>query len=212
MYEGHSPGLVIEPVLLMGRLGAKVVVLTNAAGGMRPGWGPGTMMVISDHLNLTGRSPLLGPNDDEVGARFPDLVDAWDPQLRMLLVRAAVLEDQMMVEGVYAGLLGPNYETPAEVRMLHSIGADAVGMSTVMEAIAARWAGLRLCGVSLITNLAAGVTGEPIVHEEVLEAGREAGARLARVLRRFMRLLAEEGELDKDPKQVAREAKEARTG
>jgi purine-nucleoside phosphorylase len=201
MYEGHSPGLVIEPVLLMGRLGAKVVVLTNAAGGMRPGWGPGTMMVISDHLNLTGRSPLLGPNDDEVGARFPDLVDAWDPQLRMLLVRAAVLEDQMMVEGVYAGLLGPNYETPAEVRMLHSIGADAVGMSTVMEAIAARWAGLRLCGVSLITNPAAGVTGEPIVHEEVLEAGRAGGARLARVLRRFLRLLAEEGELDKDPKQ-----------
>jgi len=168
------------------------------------------MMVIADHINLTGRNPLVGPNDETMGERFPDMVDAWDPQLRMLLVRAAVLEEQTLVEGVYAGLLGPNYETPAEVRMLHSIGADAVGMSTVMEAIAARWAGLRLCGVSLITNAAAGVTGEPLVHEEVLAAGREAGPRLAKVLRHFLRLLREEGELDKDARQAAKQRAEAR--
>jgi purine-nucleoside phosphorylase len=196
MYEGHPAGLVVEPVLLMGRLGARIVVLTNAAGGLHPDWAPGTLMAISDHLNLMGRNPLIGPNDDGIGERFPNMVDAWDPALRALLIRAGELEDAPLVEGVYGGLLGPNYETPAEVRMLGTLGADAVGMSTVMEAIAARWAGLRLCGVSLISNAAAGITGEPLVHEEVLAAGREAGPRLAKVLRRFLRLLAEEGELD----------------
>ena len=198
MYEGHSPGLVVEPVLLMGRLGAKLIVLTNAAGGLRQGWGPGTLMVIADHLNLTGRSPLIGPNDDAMGVRFPDLVDAWEPRLRGLLHRAAELEQVRLEEGVYAGLLGPNYEAPAEVRMLAMLGADAVGMSTVMEAIAARWAGLRLCGVSLVTNAAAGITGEPLVHEEVLAAGSEAGPRLARVLRRFLTMLAVEAELERE--------------
>lgn len=196
MYEGNSAGLVVEPVLLMGRLGAKLIVLTNAAGGLRPGWAPGTLMVISDHLNLTGRNPLIGPNDDDTGVRFPDMVDAWEPGLRALLHRAAEIEEQTVVEGVYAGLLGPNFETPAEVRALATLGVDAVGMSTVMEAIAARWAGLRLCGVSLISNAAAGVTGEPIVHEEVLAAGREAGPRLGKVVKRFLRLLREDAELE----------------
>jgi purine-nucleoside phosphorylase len=199
MYEGHSAGLVVEPVLLMGRLGAKVIVLTNAAGGLHREWRPGTLMIISDHLNLTGRNPLLGPNDDATGPRFPDLVNAWDPRLREVLKRAAALEQQEMHEGIYAGLLGPNYETPAEVRTLATLGADAVGMSTVMEAIAARWAALRLCGVSLISNPAAGITGEPIVHEEVLAAGREAGARLAKVLRRFLILLRDARDAAKPP-------------
>lgn len=191
LYEGHPPGLVVEPVLLMGRLGAPIVVLTNAAGGLRPEWPPGSLMVVADHLNLTGRNALVGPNDEGLGPRFPDLVEAWDPALRALLRRAGELEGVPLVEGVYAGLLGPNYETPAEVRMLRSLGADAVGMSTVLEAIAARWIGLRICGVSLITNAAAGITGESLSHEEVLAAAREAGPRLARVLRRFLSLLPE---------------------
>jgi inosine/guanosine/xanthosine phosphorylase family protein len=143
-------------------------------------------MVIADHLNLTGRTPLLGPNADGLGARFPDLTNAWDPELRERLKTAGRAENVELTEGVYAGLLGPQYETPSEVRMLHTLGADAVGMSTVLECIAARWAGLKVCGVSLVTNAGAGYTGEVLTHEEVLAAGAEAGPRLARVIRRFL--------------------------
>jgi purine-nucleoside phosphorylase len=190
MYEGNDAGLVVQPVLLMGRLGAKVVVLTNAAGGVDPGYGPGTLMLIADHLNLTGRTPLLGPNADEIGPRFTDLTDVWSPRLRERLRAAASAESVVLAEGVYAGLLGPSYETPAEVRMLRTLGGDAVGMSTVLEAIAARWAGLEICGVSLVTNAGAGYSGQPLSHEEVLAAGAEAGPRLARVIRRFVAGLA----------------------
>ena len=190
VYEGNDPGLVVQPVLLMGRLGAKVVVLTNAAGGVDPGYGPGTLMIISDHINLTGRTPLLGPNADDIGPRFVDLTDVWSPRLRARLREAFAAEDVAHKEGIYIGLLGPSYETPAEVRMLRTLGADAVGMSTVLEAIAARWAGIELCGVSLVTNAGAGYTGQPLTHEEVLEAGAEAGPRLARVIRRFVSGLA----------------------
>ncbi len=186
LYEGNDPGLVVQPVLLMGRLGAGVVVLTNAAGGVNPGYGPGTLMVIADHLNLTGRTPLLGPNADELGPRFPDLSEAWSRRLRERLHAAGRAEGIALEEGVYAGLLGPSYETPAEVRMLRALGADAVGMSTVLEAIAARWAGIELCGVSLVTNLGAGYSAGPLSHQEVLAAGAEAGPRLARVIRRFV--------------------------
>jgi purine-nucleoside phosphorylase len=186
MYEGNDPGLVVQPVLLFRRLGARVVILTNAAGGVDPAFGPGTLMVIADHLNLTGRTPLLGRNADEIGPRFQDLTDAWDPQLRERLHVAGRAEGVDLAEGVYAGLLGPQYETPAEVRMLRGLGADAVGMSTVLEAIAARWAGLQVCGVSLVTNAGAGYSGEPLTHEEVLTAGAEAGPRLANVIRRFV--------------------------
>jgi purine-nucleoside phosphorylase len=189
LYEGNDPGLVVQPVLLFGRLGARVVVLTNAAGGVDPAYGPGTLMVIRDHLNLTGRTPLFGPNADELGPRFPDLTDAWSPRLRAGLHAAGVAEGVPLVEGVYAGLLGPQYETPAEVRMLRTLGADAVGMSTVLECIAARWAGLEVCGVSLVTNAGAGYSGQPLSHEEVLAAGAEAGPRLARVIRRFVEAL-----------------------
>lgn len=186
LYEGNDPGLVVQPVLLFGRLGAAVVVLTNAAGGVDPAYGPGTLMVIRDHLNLTGRTPLFGPNADELGPRFPDLTDAWSPRLRAGLHAAGEAESVALVEGIYAGLLGPQYETPAEVRMLRTLGADAVGMSTVLECIAARWAGLEVCGVSLVTNAGAGYTGQPLTHEEVLAAGAEAGPGLARVIRRFV--------------------------
>ncbi len=186
LYDGHPPGLVVEPVLLMGRLGARRLVLTSAAGGVNLAYGAGTLMVVRDHLNLTGHSPLVGPNDDSSGPRFVDLSDAWSPRLRKRLLAAGRDVGVALEEGVYAGLLGPNYETAAEVRMLRTLGADAVGMSTVLEAIAARWAGLEVCGVSLITNAGADVVATPLTHEEVLAAANEAGPRLAAVLRRFV--------------------------
>lgn len=186
LYEGNDPGLVVQPVLLMGRLGARAVVLTNASGGVNPTYGAGTLMLIADHLNLTGRTPLLGQNADSLGPRFPDLLNAWSPRLRAALRAAARAENVELAEGVYAGLVGPAYETPAEVRMLRTLGADAVGMSTVLEAIAARWAGIEVCGVSLVTNPGSGYTENPLSHEEVLAAANEAGPRLARVIRRFL--------------------------
>ena len=207
LYEGHSAGFVVQPVLLMGRLGAETVVLTNAAGGVNTGYGAGTLMVIADHLNLTGRTPLLGANAPvaaggaptgaagdvpELGPRFPDMTAVWDPDLRTRLHRAATAEDVTLAEGVYACLLGPSYETPAEVRMLRTLGADAVGMSTALEAVAARWSGMRVCGISLVTNPGAGVTGAPLSHAEVLEAGKAAGPRLARVIGRFVAELGAE--------------------
>ncbi|MGO9178071.1 MAG: purine-nucleoside phosphorylase [Candidatus Limnocylindrales bacterium] len=190
LYEGHPAGLVVQPVLLMRRLGAPAVLLTNAAGGVNPAYGPGTLMLIGDHLNLTGVNPLVGPNDDALGPRFPDMVDAWDPALRSLLRRAAAETGIAVEEGVYAQLVGPNFETPAEVRMLRTLGASAVGMSTVVEAVAARWAGLRVAGISLVTNAGAGVTGEPLTHEEVLAAGDAAGPRMLALVRRFVELVA----------------------
>ena len=186
VYEGNDPGLVVQPVLLFQRLGAQLVVLTNAAGGINPDFGAGTLMVISDHLNLTGLTPLRGPNADGLGERFPDLTNAWDPELRERLHAAGRAEGVALEDGVYAGLVGPQYETPAEVRMFRSLGADSVGMSTVLECIAARWAGLKVCGVSLVTNAGAGYTDEILTHDEVLAAGAEAGPRLARVIRRFL--------------------------
>ena len=157
VYEGNDPGLVVQPVLLFKRLGAQLVVLTNAAGGINPDFGAGTLMVIADHLNLTGLTPLGGPNADGLGERFPDLTNAWDPELRERLQAAGRAEGVTLEEGVYAGLVGPQYETPAEVRMLRGLGADPVGMSTVLECIAARWAGLKVCGVSLVTNAGCGL-------------------------------------------------------
>ena len=186
LYEGNAPGLAVQPVLLFARLGARAVVLTNAAGGLDPSFGPGTLMVISDHLNLTGQNPLIGANADSIGARFTDLTDAWSPRLRAGLHEAGRAEGVELADGVYVGLTGPNYETPAEVRMYAAMGGHAVGMSTVIECIAARWAGLEVCGISLVTNAGAGYSGEPLSHEEVLAAGAEAGPRLARVIRRFV--------------------------
>jgi len=186
LYEGNDPGLVVQPVLLFHALGARLVVLTNAAGGLDPTFGPGTLMVVTDHINLTGRSPLIGGNAHELGPRFPDMTDAWSPRLRARLHAAGAAEGVELREGVYVGLSGPAYETPAEVRMLAALGGDAVGMSTVLECIAARWVGLEVCGVSLITNAGAGYSGAPLTHDEVLEAGATAGPGLARVIRRFV--------------------------
>jgi purine-nucleoside phosphorylase len=186
LYEGNAVGLVVQPVLLFRRLGARAVVLTNAAGGLDPSFGPGTLMVIRDHLNLTGENPLHGPNADAIGPRFPDMTDAWSPRLRAALHAAGKAEHVELAEGIYVALTGPSYETPAEVRMYAGLGGHAIGMSTVLECIAARWAGLEVCGVSLVTNAGAGYTGEPLTHEEVLEAGARAGPILGRVIKRFV--------------------------
>jgi purine-nucleoside phosphorylase len=186
LYEGNDPGLVVEPVLLFRRLGARAVLLTNAAGGLDPTFKPGTLMLVTDHVNLTGHNPLIGPNADSIGPRFPDLTDAWSPRLRAQLAAAAAAEKVDVAEGIYVGLVGPSYETPAEVRLYASLGGHAIGMSTVLECIAARWAGLEVCGISLVTNAGAGYSGEPLTHAEVLEAGREAGPRLIRLVRRFV--------------------------
>ena len=148
-------------------------------------------MVVRDHINLTGRSPLMGPNADELGERFPDLTDAWSPRLRERLRAAGAAEGVPLAEGIYVGLTGPTYETPAEVRMLAALGGHAVGMSTVLECIAARWVGLEVCGVSLVTNAGAGYSGAPLTHAEVLESGLVAGPRLAKVIRRFLADLGE---------------------
>lgn len=170
-YEGHDLRHVVHPVRTACAAGVHTVVLTNAAGGLRPEFGVGQPVLISDHLNLTARSPL-------VGAQFVDLVDAYAPRLRTLAREI----DPTLAEGVYAGLPGPHYETPAEIRMLRTLGADLVGMSTVHETIAARAAGAAVLGVSLVTNLAAGMTGQPLSHAEVLEAGRQSATRMGSLL------------------------------
>jgi purine-nucleoside phosphorylase len=157
-----------------------------------PAFVAGTLMVIRDHINLTGRHPLIGPHDERLGPRFPDMSAVWDPELRGRLHAAARREQVSLAEGVYLGLTGPSYETPAEVRMIRALGADAVGMSTVMEAIAAHWAGMRICGVSLVTNAGAGLSASPLGHEEVLHVAAEAGPRLAGVIGRFVEELAAE--------------------
>lgn len=170
-YEGHGLSHVVHPVRTACAAGVHTVVLTNAAGGLRTDFTVGQPVLISDHLNLTARSPLIG-------AQFVDLVDAYSPRLRALAREI----DPSLAEGVYAGLPGPQYETPAEIRMLRTLGADLVGMSTVHETIAARAAGAQVLGVSLVTNLAAGMTGEPLSHAEVLEAGRQSATRMGSLL------------------------------
>jgi purine-nucleoside phosphorylase len=170
-YEGHELRHVVHPVRTACAAGVRTVILTNAAGGLRADFTVGQPVLIADHLNLTARSPLVGP-------QFVDLVDAYSPRLRAL----ARDVDPTLADGVYAGLPGPHYETPAEIRMLRTLGADLVGMSTVHETIAARAAGAEVMGVSLVTNLAAGMTGEPLSHAEVLEAGRQSATRMGSLL------------------------------
>jgi purine-nucleoside phosphorylase len=170
-YEGHDLQHIVHPVRAACAAGARIIVLTNAAGGLRADLHVGQPVLISDHLNLTARSPLVGP-------QFVDLTDAYSPRLRAL----ARETDPQLAEGVYAGVPGPHYETPAEIRMLRVLGADLVGMSTVHETIAARAAGAEVLGVSLVTNLAAGITGEPLSHAEVLAAGAASATRMGTLL------------------------------
>jgi purine-nucleoside phosphorylase len=183
LYEGHPPSTVVFGVRVLGRLGISSLVLTNACGALDAAVTPGTLVAISDHLNLQGSSPLVGPNDDTLGPRFPDMSDAYDPLYRSLARDAAERLGLTLGEGVYAAWLGPAFETPAEIRMLRTLGADLVGMSTVPEVLAARHMGIRCLALSCVTNAAAGVLPEPIDHERVLEVGARAADDLVALLR-----------------------------
>lgn len=182
LYEGHALAKVVFGVRLLVRLGCKAVLITNAAGGIGPTLTPGSLMLISDHLNLQGQNPLTGPNDSTFGPRFPDMTHAYDPTLRRTAREAAEAAGVTLHEGVYAAMLGPSYETPAEVRMLRTLGADAVGMSTVPEIIALRHMRVPAAAVSCITNLAAGIGQEELDHTEVEATARRVRGDFARLL------------------------------
>jgi purine-nucleoside phosphorylase len=188
-YEGHPLSKVVLGVRLMARLGASTLIVTNAAGALDPALASGSLLCISDHINLTGQNCLVGPNENSLGPRFPDLSDAYDRGLRALAQEAARASGVQLAEGVYAGVLGPSYETPAEVRMLRLLGASAVGMSTVQEVIAARHMGVRVLGVSCLTNLAAGLGSEPLSHAEVERNARASSAALESIVRGVIRRL-----------------------
>ncbi len=181
-YEGLPMSTVVLPFRAMALAGAKHFILTNAAGGMHADWKPPTLMLISDHINLMGTNPLIGPNLHELGPRFPDLTQLYDPEIRAVFRAAAKKVGVNLREGVYLGIHGPTYETPAEIRMYRQMGADVVGMSTVPEAIALRHMDCRVAAISCITNLAAGVTGEAMNHQEVLDNAKIAQEGLSRLL------------------------------
>ncbi|HEY0192339.1 MAG TPA: purine-nucleoside phosphorylase [Kofleriaceae bacterium] len=182
MYEGHSAATVAFPARVLIALGARTLIITNAAGGANPSWPPGTLMLIRDHIDQLRDHALRGPNDERLGPRFPDMTTAYAPELRALVKRVAAAHAIPLAEGVYVANPGPTYETPAEVQMAQRLGGDAVGMSTVPEVVAARHMGARVIGISCITNLAAGITGEALSHAEVTETA-------ARVRTTFERLL-----------------------
>jgi xanthosine phosphorylase len=186
LYEGVDPEALRVPVRALGAAGASVLVLTNAAGSLRPEVGPGSLMAITDHINMQGTNLLVGPNDDTIGPRFPSLRDAYDPTLLASLRASADGLDIPLAEGVYLAVGGPSFETPAEIRAFRVLGADAVGMSTVQETIIARHCGLRVAAVSVITNLAEGMTDEPLGHEQTLRAAQDGAADLTRLLLDFI--------------------------
>ncbi|MDQ3908558.1 MAG: purine-nucleoside phosphorylase [Acidobacteriota bacterium] len=185
-YEGYSLEEVTFPVRALGLLGVKSLVLTNAAGGLNNALTQGSLMLISDHLNLMGVNPLRGANDERFGPRFPDMTEVYDKGFQEIAVEEAHAMNAELRRGVYAALAGPSYETPAEIRMLRALGADAVGMSTVPEAVVARHMGLKVLGVSCITNMAAGVLDKPIDHQEVIETGERVRATFTELLRRVI--------------------------
>jgi purine-nucleoside phosphorylase len=192
LYEGYRPEQVVFPVRVLARLGVKVLILTNAAGSVNVNYKPGELMVISDHINLMGVNPLIGPNEDELGPRFFDMSEAYDPALRDIAEKACWKAGVTVRHGVYVAVAGPSYETPAEIRAFRTLGADAVGMSTVPEVIAARHMGLRVLAISCITNLAAGVSKKKLDHLEVLEVGRKVQASLNDVLGRIIQEAAKQ--------------------
>jgi purine-nucleoside phosphorylase len=168
-YEGYSLNQVTFPVRVMKQLGVEILIVTNAAGGVNESYQPGDLMIISDHINNMGNNPLIGPNDARLGARFPDMSEAYNKELRQLAKQLAKKLNISIQEGVYIGNTGPTYETPAEVKMLRTLGGDAVGMSTVPEVIVARHAGMKVLGISCISNMAAGILNQPLTHDEVIE-------------------------------------------
>jgi len=185
-YEGYSATEVVFPVRVLGRLGVKVLIMTNAAGSINVNYKPGELMIITDHINFMGINPLIGPNEDQLGPRFFDMSDAYDPKLQELAERACSKVGMTCRRGVYIAFNGPSYETPAEIKAARAWGADAVGMSTVPEVIAARHMNIRVLGLSCITNMAAGVLRKKLDHREVLEVGEKVKAGLLDVLGRLI--------------------------
>jgi purine-nucleoside phosphorylase len=171
-YEGHPMSVVTFPTRVLGQLGVKTLIITNAAGGINRRFAAGALMVIDDHINVMGTSPLVGPNDERFGARFPDMSEVYSARLRTLADEVAIGMGLAVEHGVYVAVHGPSYETPAEIRAFRTVGADAVGMSTVPEALVARHMGIEVLGISCITNMAAGVVPQPLVHEEVMATAR----------------------------------------
>ncbi len=186
VYEGHPIQQVALPIRTYRKLGAETLIVTNAAGSLKQEMGPGSLMVIDDHINYSGRNPLIGENDEAIGPRFPDMSEVYDRDLREQLFAAGKEEDIALSRGVYLYTTGPSFETPAEIRMFAKWGADAVGMSTVPEAIAAVHAGMRVAGVSLITNHAAGIAAHKITHDETLAEGAKAFDKMSRLMLRFL--------------------------
>lgn len=189
-YEGHSLDTVVFPLRVMALMGVQIMVLTNSAGGLGDGMKAGDFMIIEDHINLTGANPLMGPNMKELGPRFPDMSEAYDRKLIALLEEIFKQQNVSFHRGVYAGVTGPTYETPAEVRYLKQIGCSAVGMSTVPESIAANHMGLRVAALSCITNLAAGLSKHKLTHEEVTETAKRVEKDFASILKAFVQKLA----------------------
>ena len=190
-YEGYNVKQASFPIRVFGRLGLKAVILTNAAGGINSSYGQGALVMLTDHINLQGANPLTGPNEERFGPRFPDLTVAYDADFRAAALEEAKRLKIDLKQGVYAALAGPSYETPAEIRYLRTIGADLVGMSTVPEVIVARHMGIRVLAISCVTNMAAGISGETINHEEVLEIGRRVRGTFLNLLTAVMPRIAE---------------------
>ncbi len=183
LYEGYSPQQVAFPIRVLGRMGVQAIILTCAAGGINADYDRGALVVLRDHINLQGSNPLIGPNDDRLGHRYPDMTDAYNAQFRQCALEEGKRLGGEIFEGVYAAMTGPSFETPAEIRFLRTIGADLVGMSTVLEVIAARHLGLAVLAIACVTNMAAGITGEKITHDEVLKTGEQVRGKFLVLLR-----------------------------
>jgi purine-nucleoside phosphorylase len=190
-YEGYSAQQVAFPIRVFGRMGIKSVILTNAAGGINPGYSQGALVLIKDHINLQATNPLIGPNDDRFGLRFPDMTHTYSRAYREIAREEAARLGIMLHEGIYAALLGPSYETPAEIEHLRRIGADLVGMSTVAEVIAARHMGLNVLAISCVTNMAAGILDQPLSHAEVMETGERVRGTFEKLLKALLPRVAE---------------------
>jgi purine-nucleoside phosphorylase len=196
VYEGYSAEQVAFPVRVLGRMGIRALIVTNAAGGINTKYARGALVVVSDHINLQGQNPLVGGNDERIGPRFPDMTQAYWKPYRELAMETARKLGQTLHEGVYAGLLGPSYETPAEIRYLRAIGADLVGMSTIAEVIAARHMGIKVLGISCVTNMAAGILDQPLHHREVLDTAERVKGDFVGLLRAVLGDMAKDVDAD----------------
>jgi len=191
LYEGYTRYKTVLPIRVMRALGAQILFLTNAAGGINERFYPGALAMITDHISIFAPNPLIGPNDDDEGVRFPDMTNAYDSDLRSIIREVAARENIDLQEGIYLQLTGPSFETPAEIRMLKSLGVDLVGMSTVIENIVANHMGMRVCALSLVSNMAAGISKSPLSHQEVQEAAAKASVRFTTLVRESIRAFAD---------------------